>query len=202
MVQDSGFPPSQYGPPEYGPPPKRSRGLLVLIGALVVVLIAVLAVGAVVLLRGDDTKAGSVPKGRPAAPEAVQFRRVIKAVPGSCDAATPAPDGIACGSDGSRYTLGKVELDGTHVTEVKATTGPDASWYVGLSLDGEGTELFGRLTTDLAAKTPPQNQLAIVIRGKVVSAPTVMSPITGGEVQINSSFNKQDSEKLAAEITG
>jgi hypothetical protein len=32
--------------------------------------------------------------------------------------------------------------------------------------------------------------------------PPKKSRITGGEVQINSSFTKQDAEKLAAEITG
>ncbi|NEA31445.1 hypothetical protein [Streptomyces sp. SID13031] len=46
--------PPQYGPPQYGPPPKRSRGLLILIGALGLVLVVVIAIGAVVLLRASD----------------------------------------------------------------------------------------------------------------------------------------------------
>jgi preprotein translocase subunit SecD len=48
-----------------------------------------------------------------------------------------------------------------------------------LSLDQEGARLFGRLTTELAAQTPPKNRLAIVVRGRVVTAPTVTLPITG-----------------------
>ncbi|QNE21301.1 hypothetical protein F1D05_29525 [Kribbella qitaiheensis] len=204
MVHDSGFPPPpQYGPPEYGRPPKKSRGPLILIGALVVLLVAVLAVGAFVLLRDDDSKsADSSTRTKPAAPESVQFRRVVTAAPGTCDADTPAPDGVACDSLGNRYTLGKVELDGSHVAEVKPGSGQESGWYVGLKLDPEGAKLFGDLTADLATKTTPQNQIAIVIRGRVVSAPAVMSAIRGGQVQITGSFDKSAAEKLAAEITG
>lgn len=204
MAQQNQYPPPQYGPPSYGPPPRRSRGPLILVGVLGLVLVVVVAVGAVLLLRADDSKpAAGKAVGRPSTPEAVQFRPVLKTEQGQCDA-SPAPDGTACDSGGIRYTLGKVELNGTRVTEVKATAGPDTgtSWIVSLSLDDEGTKSFTRLTTELAAKTPPQNQLAIVVRGRVVSAPTVMSPITGGEVQINSNFTRQDAEKLAADITG
>jgi preprotein translocase subunit SecD len=171
----------------------------VLVGVLAVVLVVVVAVGAVVLLRGDDHKADGDSRSRPAAPESVEFRRVVKAEPGTCDS---APTGVACDSAGNRYSLGEVELDGSHVTEVKVVAGQNSDWYVNLKLDSEGTRLFGDLTTDLAAKTPPQNQLAIVVRGRVVSAPTVMSAITGGDVQIASNFSKQDAEKLAADITG
>jgi hypothetical protein len=186
MAQQPPFPPPQYGAPQYGSP-KRNRGPLLLIGVLGLVLVVVLVVGAVVLLRDDESKpAGSASSARPPAPEAVQFRPVIKADPGACGASsagTAAPDGTACGSDGTRYTLGKVELAGGRVSEVKAAVASGASWYVGLSLDQEGTRLFGRLTTELAAKT-------------------VTPPITGGKVEINATFAKQDAEKLAAEITG
>lgn len=183
-------------------PSQRSRGPLILVAVSGLVLVVVVAVVAVLLLRNDDSepsagKAG----GRPSVPEAVQFRPVIKTERGDCTA-TPAPDGTACDSDGNRYLLGKVELDGARVTEVKAAAGQDLAWIVNLSLDDEGSQSFTRLTTELAAKTPPQNQLAIVVNGRVVSAPTVMSPITGGKVQISSNFTKQDAEKLAADITG
>ncbi|TDO46423.1 hypothetical protein EV643_111276 [Kribbella sp. VKM Ac-2527] len=196
MAQQTPYPPPPYQPQ------KQSRGpLLVLIGVLGLVLVAVLVTGAVLLLRNDNSEsAGSGPATKPAIPEAVQFRRVIKTEPGVCE--TPSAS-TACGSDGSRYTLGKIELDGSHVTEVTAAAGQDTTaWYVNLSLDQEGGQLFGQLTTELAAKTPPANQLAIVVRGRVVSAPVVMSPITGGKVQISSNFSKQDAENLASEITG
>jgi hypothetical protein len=183
-------------------PAEANRGPLLLICVLGVVL----AVGAVVLLRDNESKsAGSAAATRQPAREAVQFRRVLKADPAACGASsagTAAPAGTACGSDGTRYTLGRVELDGGRVSEVKAAVGHGADGYVDLSLDQEGTRLFDRLTTELAAKTPPQNQLAILVRGRVVTAPTVVSPISGGNVEISASFTKQDAEKLVAEITG
>jgi len=97
-------------------------------GVLGLVLVVVLVVGAVVLLRDNKSKpAASAWATRPPAPEAVQFRRVIKADPGACGASsagTVAPDGTACGSDGTRYTPGKVEQDGGLVSEVKPPSLP------------------------------------------------------------------------------
>jgi preprotein translocase subunit SecD len=134
----------------------------------------------------------------------VQFRPVLKAEPGGCTASTsPSAEGTACGPDGVRYTLGKVELDGTHVSEVKKPIFRDASgWTVGLTLDSEGAQTFSRLTSELSKKTPPQNQIAIVVRGRVVTAPSVMSPITGGELEITSNYTQKEAEQLAKDITG
>lgn len=103
-----------------------------------------------------------------------------------------------------RYTLGKVELDGSHVSKVKAGLRDDASGYgyVRLTFDHEGKQLFGKLTAALAAKQPPANQLAIVIRNEVVAAPRVNAPITGGEVEIDGTYTQKDAEALAASITG
>lgn len=203
-------PPPQYGPP-YGGQPKRNRGPLILIVAMGLVLIAVLAIGAIVLLRNNDDKP-AVDKiaTRPSTPEAVQFRPVLKAEANGCSASTspspspsPSPNGTSCGSDGTRYTLGKVALDGTHVSKVEAALASNNSaWVVNLILDDEGSKSFEQLTAGLATKTPPQNQLAIVVRGKVVTAPAVMSAIPGGKIQLSSNFTRADAEKTAAEITG
>jgi preprotein translocase subunit SecD len=184
----------QYGGPQYGPP-KRSRGPLVLVALLGVVLVAVLAIGAVVLLRNGDSKADSAPKSA----GVVEFRRVVKTEQGQC--ATPAEQGVACDSDGNRYTLGKVEVDGSHVRSVKAES-QDGRWYLLLSFDDEGKKLFSALTSELAQKTPPDNQIAIVVNGSVVTAPTVQSAITDGQVQISGTFTKEAAEKLANQITG
>lgn len=78
----------------------------------------------------------------------------------------------------------------------------NSTWVVNLTLDDEGSKSFEQLTAGLATKTPPQNQLAIVVRGKVVTAPAVMSAIPGGKVQISSNFTRADAEKTAADITG
>jgi preprotein translocase subunit SecD len=183
---------------------QRTRGLLVLVGVLVLVLIGTLAVGTVIVVRRLDKPDPPAAATKPATPDAVEFRRVLKTSPGGCDNASATPAGsTVCGLDGYNYVLGKVEIDGGNVTEVKAAQSPDnTGWLVNLTLDDQGAAAFGRLTADLATKQPPLNQLAIVVRGQVVSAPTVMSAIPGGELQITGNYTKTDAEKLASRITG
>jgi preprotein translocase subunit SecD len=198
----------------YGVPPQRNRGPLVLVGVLVLVFIAALAVGGVLLfkrLNESDPEAaapgyksaGPAP-AKPAAPDAVEFRRVLKAEPGGCASASPAASSpTVCGLDGYNYVLGKVELDGSHVKEVQAAQSTDAlGWHVNLTLDDEGAKLFETLTTDLSTKNPPLNQLAIVVRGQVAAAPAVQSAIPGGKLQITGKYTKQSAEDLAKQITG
>ncbi|WBQ03527.1 SecDF P1 head subdomain-containing protein [Kribbella sp. CA-293567] len=181
-----------------------------LVIVLGLVLIATVVVGVVVLLGRDDSGAGDggstegKSAGRASSPESVQFRPVLKAEPNGCGTTAPVSANDACDEDKTLYTLGPVELDGARVTEVRAgqNEGGGPSWMVNLTLDSEGEAAFTRLTADLAAKRPPLNQIAIVVRGKVVSAPVVMEPITGGKVQITrSEFTKDDADKLVAEIT-
>ncbi|WP_433165859.1 SecDF P1 head subdomain-containing protein [Kribbella sp. CA-247076] len=194
----------QSPPPYYGmqpAPPKRNRGPLILAGVLVLVLIAVLTVGGVLLYQRQDQPASTPPATKPSTPDAVEFRRVLKTEPGQCP--SPASDTVVCDAAGIRYTVGKVELDGTHVTEVKAAQNEgDPTWHVMLNLDSEGAETFGRLTRELSTQNPPLNQLAIVVRGQVAAAPTVQSAIPGGQVQISSNYTKKTAEDLAHQITG
>ncbi|GAA3596000.1 SecDF P1 head subdomain-containing protein [Kribbella ginsengisoli] len=197
----------QYSGQQYnGQPSRNQASLIVMFVVLGLLLVGILVTGGVLLLRNnnDDGKpAVEKVATRPSTPEAVQFRPVVKAEPNGCGASTTtASADTACGSDGIRYTLGKAGLDGTHVTEVVAAQSPDkVAWVVNLTLDDEGSKAFAQLTAGLATKMPPENQLAIVVRGKVVTAPTVMSEITGGKVQI-SAKTRAEAEKTAADITG
>ncbi|MFI7065076.1 SecDF P1 head subdomain-containing protein [Kribbella sp. NPDC050124] len=187
----------------YGVPPQRSRGPIVLVGVLVLVLIVVLAVGAVVLVRRANEPDPPAIASKPASADALQFRRVLKASPGGCDSASPAASPSVCGLDGYTYVLGKVELDGSHVSEVKAAQAPETTgWLVNLTLDDSGAQLFAKLTGDLATQQMPLNQLAIVVRNQVVAAPAVQSAIPGGKLQITGNYSQKDAEKLAGQITG
>jgi hypothetical protein len=192
MAQQTPYPAPQYGPS------RQKRGPLVVVGALVLVLVVLLGVLVLLVLRADDGTADGAPAS---APKAVEFRRVVKATPGGCASPASGSGGVVCGADGTSYTLGSVELDGKHVSQVTARDS-NGSWVVALELDDEGGRLFGQLTAELAKQPPPANQLAIVVDGKVVSAPTVMSAITGGEVEISSGFTQQEAQKLAADISG
>lgn len=186
------------------PPPKRSRGPLLLVGGLVLLLIAIVVTGVVLVAKRSDDKPAAAPAARtkPSDPTAVEFRRVLTAAPGTCP--TPAPAGTACDDSGIRYTLGKVELDGSNVSAVKAAAEPNGTggWFIGLTLDSKGAKLFEQLTADLAEQTSPANQVAIVIRGQVAAAPVVQSAIAGGKVQINGDYDRDSAEALANKITG
>ncbi|MFI5696496.1 SecDF P1 head subdomain-containing protein [Kribbella sp. NPDC051586] len=203
--------PGQPGQPQYPPlfpqqqqPPKRSRGPLLLVGGLVLLLVAIVATGVVLVMKRSDDKPAVAPAARtkPSDPTAVEFRRVLSAKPGTCPSPTPA--GVSCDDKGTAYTLGKVELDGSNVSEVKAAIQQDGAggWYVGLTLDSKGAQLFEQLTATLAKQTPPANQLAIVVRGQVVTAPTVQSAIAGGKIEISGGYTRDSAEGLATKITG
>lgn len=192
--------------PPYQPPfsqQKQKRGPVVLLVVLVLVLVVVAAIGTVVILRRDDNhKKPAAVATKPSTPEAVEFRRVLTVKTGTCP--SPAPASTFCDADGMRYTLGKVELNGSHVSEVKAAMSSQGTsyWYVGLTLDDAGKQLFGQLTTALAKNQPPANQLAIVVGNEVVTAPSVNSPITAGQIEISGSYTRDQVEALAAKITG
>ncbi|MFD7159845.1 hypothetical protein ACFV9C_34980 [Kribbella sp. NPDC059898] len=211
MTQPPG-PPNE--PPPYqpwqgyqGPPQKRSRLPLIIVGGLVLVLVLLVGLGAFLFVtRSTDEKPAAkespAANTKPSDPKAVEFRRVLTSKPGTCP--TPARDGTACDDKGIVYTVGKVELDGSHVSEVKAgySAGGSSYWYVSLDLDPEGTKIFGELTASLAKQDPPANQLAILVHGQVVTAPSVQSAIPGGKIQISGTYTRETAEALAKKITG
>lgn len=111
----------------------------------------------------------------------------------------PAPI-AACNRDGTaKYVLGKAEVLGTSVRSAAANpTQNGVGWQVNLSFDGEGTKLFGALTQRVVGLPPPQNEVAIVLDGVVVSAPRIDEPILGGQAQITGRFTQKEAEDLAS----
>jgi len=99
----------------------------------------------------------------------------------------------------AKYLLGPTLLEGNLVTA--ATAGVPAnqlSWVVDLSFNPLGAKLFDLATTYLATQTtPPLNQFAIVLDGKVISAPSVKTKIPGGNAQITGSFTQKSATDLA-----
>ena len=63
---------------------------------------------------------------------------------------------------------------------------------VSFTLDRLGAQKFGRVTTDNVGK-----RLAIVLDGKIVSAPNINEPITSGKGMISGNFTFQDATDLA-----
>lgn len=114
-----------------------------------------------------------------------------KQVPGAQD---PKKKWVAaCDEDGTaKYILGPVRVEGRQVSTADAVP-PDptqgrTSWSVSLSFRPQGAREFGAVTTD-ASNAPagtPQRQVAIVLDGTVVSAPSIdRGAIMGGQASID-----------------
>ena len=69
-------------------------------------------------------------------------------------------------------------------------------WSVGLTFNKNGAEAFGRVTGANVGQ-----QLAIVLDGKVYSAPVIQGAITGGSAQITGDFSFEEARQLATVIS-
>ena len=117
---------------------------------------------------------------------------------GSTD--SPADTIVACNRGGtSKYILGPAQVLGSMISKASAAIDQQGSsgWYVLLTFNGEGTTKFGQVTSAITNLTAPQNQLAIVLDGLVVSAPRIIQAITGGNAQITGNFTQTDASDLA-----
>ncbi|MFC7217788.1 protein translocase subunit SecD [Streptomyces polyrhachis] len=107
---------------------------------------------------------------------------------------------VACEQDGSqKYILGPAAVLGTDVKSAQASldTQQGRGWIVNMDFTGSGSKKFAKVTGDISAKQPPQNQFAIELDGEIVSAPSVRESIGGGSAFIEGSFTQQSAESLA-----
>jgi len=105
-----------------------------------------------------------------------------------------------------KYLLGPVEVKGQDIKDASAglvqssqgvTTG---QWAVNIVFNDAGTKAFSDVTTRLVAEQGAQNQFAIVLDGKVISAPTTQAAITDGKPQITGNFTETTSKALADQL--
>ena len=97
--------------------------------------------------------------------------------------------------DGSRDAIvGKrIILSGDNLIDAKPTMNTETNeTVVSFSLDRVGAKKFGRATSTGVGK-----QLAIVLDGKIISAPTIREPIISGSGQISGGFTFQSATDLA-----
>ena len=107
---------------------------------------------------------------------------------------------LACSNDGgAKYILAGAEVLGRQVSKATAAVDPTTggNWSVSLTFDGEGTKAFGDQTARVVSLTAPQNQVAIVLDGLVVSAPRINEAIRGGSAQITGNFTQLEAQDLA-----
>jgi preprotein translocase subunit SecD len=97
-----------------------------------------------------------------------------------------------------KYLLSPAAIYGSALTTAAAGIPQgQVSWIVTLEFNSTGANAFETVTKEIATRTAPQNQFAIVLDGTVISAPSVSAAIPGGRAQIEGSFNQQSATQLA-----
>jgi len=128
-------------------------------------------------------------------------------VTATTNAADPGKPLVTCSDDLSvKFLLGPVEVDGSTISDATAGIKRGANgvalneWAVYPVFDEAGTKAFGEVTTRLVALSGARNQFAIVLDGKVISAPTTNAAITNGKPEISGSFTQETAQTLANQL--
>ena len=89
--------------------------------------------------------------------------------------------------------LKRVEIDGANLIDATPRLSQDTGgWIVDFTLDSLGARQFAKTSTEHVGEP-----FAIVLDGKVISAPVINEPIIGGRGQIRGGFNAQGARDLA-----
>ncbi len=106
----------------------------------------------------------------------------------------PLGDMIAYFEDGRPILLKKrTELSGKDVAMARITIDPQSNQpAVSLKFNNQGARKFDRLTKENVKK-----RFAILLEGKVQSAPVIQERISGGTAQITGAFTTQEAKALA-----
>ena len=114
---------------------------------------------------------------------------------------------ITCDNSGSVvYILGPVEVAGETIADANAGTITSSqgvntgTWAVNIVFNSKGTAEFSKVTTRLVALPLPRKQFAIVLDGRVISAPATQAAISDGKPQITGSFTQTTATTLADQL--
>jgi protein-export membrane protein SecD len=86
----------------------------------------------------------------------------------------------------------RVMVGGDTLTKAQATQSQNSGWAISFEFDAAGARRFGDATRENVGKP-----FAIVLDNKVISAPVIREPITGGRGEITGSFTVQSASDLA-----
>ena len=87
----------------------------------------------------------------------------------------------------------RIILNGDNLVDAKPRMDTQSNeTIVSFNLDRVGAKKFGKATTENVGK-----QLAIILDGKIISAPSIREPIVGGSGQISGNFTFQSATDLA-----
>jgi len=107
--------------------------------------------------------------------------------------ATVAPD-----PEGTRLALAEPFLTITRLEHASLQRAEyDNSWTIVLRLTDADAQSFGQWTSEHI-----DEQLAVVVNGRVVFAPTIQAAITTGDVVIAAQYTEREARDLLAQIAG
>ncbi|HVZ07858.1 protein translocase subunit SecD [Rhodopila sp.] len=87
----------------------------------------------------------------------------------------------------------RIDVDGADLTDARAGTNPETGeWVVNFTFNSNGARRFADVT-----RANVNHRFAIVLDDKVISAPVIREPITGGRGQISGSFTAASANDLA-----
>ncbi|WP_193612396.1 SecDF P1 head subdomain-containing protein [Nocardioides lijunqiniae] len=124
-----------------------------------------------------------------------QFRDLDCAAPPP--AAAPEDPLAACDAGGTKYSLEPAAAVGG-IESATAEADDGAGPYVEVVLDDEAAAAFA----DLTAGAPGARQVALVLDGEVLAAPTVQQQVTDGRLQVVGGLTDDRAEALADRLTG
>jgi preprotein translocase subunit SecD len=111
-------------------------------------------------------------------------------------AATPPPgvEFLEGEQPGQRYPVRRrIEVDGANLSDARAGQNPQTGqWVVNFTFDSAGARRFADVTRQNVGRP-----FAVVLDNKVITAPNINEPITGGSGQISGSFNAASANELA-----
>jgi len=95
---------------------------------------------------------------------------------------------------GVRYPIRRrIEVDGANLSDARAARDSQTGeWVVNFTFDSVGTRRFADVTRQNVGR-----RFAVVLDNKVITAPVIREPITGGQGQISGSFTAQSANDLA-----
>ncbi len=137
-------------------------------------------------------------------PARLDFRIVHEGTTGMNERPASAPPGYEVMSvdeedrhNGRSYTLYYIvksipEMSGENVSQAIPTSDQFGGYQVHLNFNSAGGKQFGAVTTANVGRL-----LAIVLDGKLYSAPRINEPITGGSAQISGRFSAREAQELA-----
>jgi preprotein translocase subunit SecD len=124
----------------------------------------------------------------------------------SCPSSKPVVDDadrflVTCGTDddaATKYLLSPAVVEGTDLTSASAGVPQSGvQWQVNISMGGQGKQVFADLSQNMVNTS---QQFAIVLDGRVISAPQFTGVITNGESSITGNFTESAAKSLATSL--